>query len=99
VESCLTSNVLTKAVSELHVHPSRAFLESGLALTLSTDGVTMTDTTLSAEYHKAHTELGFSAAQIIACIETGFLNSFQPPDVRRAMAEDAVRKARQILNA
>lgn len=95
----MSSNVLTRAVAGLAAHPARGFLEAGLALTLATDGVTMTDTSLSAEYHKAHTQLGFSPAQLLACIETGFLCSFQPPHVRAEMAEEAVRKARHILNA
>jgi adenosine deaminase len=99
VESCITSNVLTKAVATLGAHPSRSLLEAGVPLTLATDGVTMTDTTLSGEYLKAHTELGYSPAQLLACIEAGFLHSFQPPEVRRQMAEEAVTKARQILNA
>ncbi len=99
VESCVTSNTLTKAVGHISEHPAKSFVESGIALTLATDGVTMTDTTLSQEYHRAHTDLGFSAAQIVACIEAGFMNSFQPQHVRLQMAQEAVTKARHILNA
>jgi len=42
---------------------------------------------LSDEYWLAHTELGFTRAEIDRCILDGFANAFLPWPERRAMVE------------
>jgi adenosine deaminase len=65
----------------------RGYLDAGLAVTLCTDGWLMTGVSLSDEYWLAHTELGFTRAEIDRCILDGFANAFLPWPERRAMVE------------
>lgn len=86
VEACPTSNLLTKAIPSRHSHPAKKFLESGIRLTLATDGVLMTDTSLSREYFLAHTEGGLSRAQLVEALCNGFLAAFSPDAAELAAA-------------
>lgn len=97
VESCPSSNVLTKAVDSLGTHPLRGFLESGIVATLCSDGFTQTHTTLSNEYYLAHTEMRLTKELILKCIENGFMSAFQPLSVREGLAKEALAIANQVL--
>jgi adenosine deaminase len=85
IETNITSNVQTRAVARASEHPVRRYLDAGLALTLCTDGWLMTGITLSDEYWLAHTELGFTRAEIDRCILHGFANAFLPWPDRQVM--------------
>jgi adenosine deaminase len=87
IETNITSNVQTRAVSRASEHPVRGYLDAGLAVTLCTDGWLMTGVSLSDEYWLAHTELGFTRAEIDRCILDGFANAFLPWPERQAMVE------------
>jgi adenosine deaminase len=87
IEVNITSNVQTRAVARAAEHPVRAYLDAGLVVTLCTDGWLMTGVTLSDEYWLAHTELGFSRAEIDRCILDGFASAFLPWPERQAMLE------------
>lgn len=50
VESCVVSNLQTKAVRSLDQHPIRTFFEQGIAVTVNTDNMTCSNTTLSREH-------------------------------------------------
>jgi adenosine deaminase len=50
VEVCITSNVMTGAVSSVYEHPVREFLKQGLKVTINTDDPTMFNCTLNDEY-------------------------------------------------
>ncbi|MGN6391015.1 MAG: adenosine deaminase [Gemmatimonadales bacterium] len=85
IEINITSNVQTRAVARAAEHPVRAYIEAGLVVTLCTDGWLMTGVTLSDEYWFAHTELGFSRAEIDRCILDGFASAFLPWPERQAL--------------
>jgi len=87
IETNITSNVQTRAVARASEHPVRQYLDAALAVTLCTDGWLMTGVTLSDEYWLAHTELGFTRAEIDRCLLEGFANAFLPWPERRAMVE------------
>ena len=72
VEINLTSNLQTGAVARLADHPVRRYFDAGLNVTLCTDSWLMSGTTQSREYELAHTELGFSRAEIDRMILNGF---------------------------
>lgn len=50
LEMCPTSNVQTKAVPALSSHPIRTFFDRGLLVTVNTDNMTVSRTTLDHEY-------------------------------------------------
>lgn len=58
LEVCLTSNLQTRAVEG--VHPVKKMLEKGLCVTLNTDNMTVSDTTLEREYALAKEMFGLS---------------------------------------
>ena len=70
-------------------------MDCGVKVTLATDGVTMTDTTLSTEYHLAHTLCGLTATQLLQCIHNGFNSAFV--EDHEQMAKDAVEKASKMI--
>jgi adenosine deaminase len=85
IETNITSNVQTRAVSRAAEHPVRGYVDAGLAVTLCTDGWLMTGVTLSDEYWLAHRELGFTRAEIDRLILDGFANAFLPWPERQAL--------------
>lgn len=78
IETNITSNVQTHAVTAASKHPVRGYLESGLNVTLCTDGWLMAGVSLSDEYWLAHTALGLSREQIDRLILNGFAGAFLP---------------------
>ncbi|MFW8053835.1 adenosine deaminase [Vagococcus fluvialis] len=51
IESCPTSNVQTRAIDSLKEYPMREWLEKGVTFCINTDNKTVSNTTLSNEYH------------------------------------------------
>ena len=78
IEANITSNVQTRAVSRASEHPVRGYFDAGLNVTLCTDGWLMAGVSLSDEYWLAHTELGFTRAEIDRMILNGFEGAFLP---------------------
>jgi adenosine deaminase len=65
VEICLTSNLLTKAVSQLSEHPLRKFFDAGVLTVLCTDNPLMCNVSLSDEYFLAQNNFGFTPKEMI----------------------------------
>lgn len=59
LEMCPTSNVQTKAVAGMEDHPVLDYLREGLKVTVNTDNMTVSDTTVEREYRKLQ-ELGMT---------------------------------------
>jgi adenosine deaminase len=87
VETNITSNVQTRAVTSAADHPVRGYFDAGLNVTLCTDAWLMTGIRLSDEYWLAHTELGFTRDEIDQLILNGFAGAFLPWPQRRAMLQ------------
>jgi len=58
LEVCPTSNVRTRAVPSLEVHPWRTLVDAGVTVTLNSDDPGMFDTSLVGEYVVAHDTFG-----------------------------------------
>ncbi len=63
LEMCPSSNVQTKAVASLQKHPALDFLRQGLKVTINTDNMTVSDTTIEKEFRLLERELGMTAAE------------------------------------
>ncbi|MGH7510404.1 MAG: adenosine deaminase [Gemmatimonadales bacterium] len=85
VETNITSNVQTRAVTRPADHPVRSYFDAGVNVTLCTDGWLMAGVSLSDEYWLAHTELGFTREQIDQMILNAFAGAFLPWPERRAL--------------
>ncbi len=63
MEMCPSSNVQTKAVASLAEHPVLDFLRQGLCVTVNTDNMTVSDTTIEKEFGLLSRELGMTAEE------------------------------------
>lgn len=77
LEMCPSSNVQTKAVPSLGEHPVLAFLRQGLAVTVNTDNMTVSDTTIDREFRLLREELGMTPEErkvlLLNAAEAAFL--------------------------
>ncbi|MCA2979003.1 MAG: adenosine deaminase [Myxococcaceae bacterium] len=78
LECCPSSNVQTRAVTEMAAHPLKFYFDYGLRVTINTDNRLITDTTVSDEYWIAHKELGLSLEDLTTVIVSGFKSAFLP---------------------
>ena len=60
LEMCPSSNVQTKAVPSLSEHPVLSYLRHGLLVTVNTDNMTVSDTTIEREFRLLKEELGMT---------------------------------------
>jgi adenosine deaminase len=86
-EVCPTSNLQTRVVSSLALHPLPHMLDLGLRATVNTDDPSVCDTTLTDEYVVAVLEMGITIGQIRSTILTAIEGSFQPPEERARLTE------------
>ena len=95
LENCPTSNLCTGALAKqcgkpnasLADHPLPAFLERGLAVTLSTDDPALFHTDLLTEYSRV-ASLGLSDKQLLQLAEQSFSAAFLPPLEKRKLHDD-----------
>ena len=79
LEMCPSSNVQTKAVATLAEHPVLDFLRRGLKVTINTDNMTVSDTTIEKEFGLLSRELGMTAEErkklLLNAADAAFLTS------------------------
>lgn len=78
LECCPSSNVQTRAVSDMQSHPLKFYFDYGLRVTINTDNRLITNTTVSREYWIAHKELGLSLEDLTTVMVSGFKSAFLP---------------------
>jgi len=92
LECCPSSNVQTRAVTDLKSHPLKFYLDYGLRVTINTDNRLITDTTCTQEYWIAHKELGLSLEDLTTVMVSGFKSAFLPfrekQDMLKAVNEE-----------
>lgn len=76
LELCPTSNVQTKAVPSLHEHPIRTFFDRGLAVTVNTDNMTVSGTTLDHEYALLKKNFHFTDQELEKMSRTALRGAF-----------------------
>jgi adenosine deaminase len=96
IETNITSNVQTRAVTRAAEHPVRTYFDAGLNVTLCTDGWLMAGVSLSDEYWLAHTELGFTRQEIDRMILNAFAGAFLPWPERQGLLDRARKKLEEI---
>ncbi|RJE86855.1 adenosine deaminase [Paenibacillus sp. 1011MAR3C5] len=64
LELCPISNLQTKAVDCLSSYPIRDYFDKGILVTVNTDNLTVSDTTITKEYELLHAKLGFSEEEV-----------------------------------
>ncbi|HWA78462.1 MAG TPA: adenosine deaminase [Polyangiaceae bacterium] len=90
LECCPSSNVQTGAVRDFKTHPLKLYFDLGLRVTINTDNRLITDTSVSKELYRVHTELGVPFSDIKSMIVAGFKSSFQPFHEKQALLRKVV---------
>lgn len=78
LEMCPSSNVQTRAVTEMKAHPLKFYFDYGLRVTINTDNRLITNTTSTKECWIAYKELGLSLEDLTVILVSGFKSAFLP---------------------
>jgi adenosine deaminase len=87
LDMCPRSNVQTRAVASLASHPIDRLLRKGLRVTVSTDGRTTSDTSVTGELERLRGQFGWGMAEFLAVQRNAAQAVFAPAAVRDALVE------------
>lgn len=87
LEICLTSNIQCKTQPSFKEHPAKKLLDMGARVTLNTDNMILSNTTLDKEYEIAMKETGFTYNDLIQCNINSIKASFMPEADKAAYIE------------
>ena len=90
LEICLKSNIQTRSIPSLEVHPFKYYLDQHLRVTLNTDNRLISDTTLTEEYLLAVNTFNLTLQDIRTIIINGFKSAFLPHNERRELIRKVV---------
>lgn len=90
LEICLNSNIHTKSISNLKIHPFPEYMKNHLRVTLNTDNRLISNTTLTREYLTAIEQYNLSAQEIRTVVINGFKSAFLPHLERRKLIKKIV---------
>jgi adenosine deaminase len=85
LEICLTSNLQTGVVRSVSHHPLLDFLDLGMNVTLNTDDPSVSDSTLTDEYHVAVQSLGVTYDDLRRMIRNAAASAFLSASRRREL--------------
>ncbi|SER56656.1 adenosine deaminase [Lentzea albida] len=91
LEVCPTSNVRTRQVASVEVHPVRQMLDAGVVVTLNTDDPPFFGATLEGEYLAVATALDLGPAEVARLAENAVLASFLPDSRKTSLREEIQR--------
>jgi adenosine deaminase len=96
LDLCPTSNWQAGIVPSIAAHPLARLHRAGVAVTLSTDDLTVSDVTLSEEYRRAMAEIGLRPAELWAidrrALDVAFADAATLDPLREAFDEWAARR-------
>jgi adenosine deaminase len=78
IECCLTSNLQTGAIDEIHQHPIVALRQGGIPVCLNTDDPGVSDIDLTHEYQVAHADLGIGPDELREILSRTVEHIFRP---------------------
>jgi adenosine deaminase len=85
LEMCPLSNVKTRSVASLKLHPLDRLLRKGLRVTVSTDGRTVCETTVTSEFERLAQHWGWGLQEFWQCQKNAAEAAFVTPEVRREL--------------
>ena len=85
LEVCPTSNIATRAVETLDVHPLRHFVEAGVPVTINSDDPPMFGTTLNEEYAVAAELLELDENGLAGLSRSAVAASYAPEQVKASL--------------
>ncbi len=82
LEMCVISNLITRAVDSLEVHPLKKFYDRGIPVTYNTDDMAVCDSTLEKEADLLLNRMGFTEADLQVMNENAIGAAFAPDSVK-----------------
>ena len=89
LELCPTSNLNTKVFDSLDRYPIDAFIRAGVSITVNTDNMSVSNTTLAKEFEKLSKVYSFTETELLNIVKTSISASFAN-DVIKQKAFDRV---------
>ncbi len=96
LEMCPISNIQTKASPSWSSYPIRDYFDRGLAVTVNTDNLTVSDTNLSKEYAILQERFGFRPSELRTLAMNGVDAAFLPDREKRELRAAMERAFRQL---
>ncbi len=93
LEICPTSNLATRAVESMDVHPLRTFVEAGVPITINSDDPPMFGTTLNQEYAVAAELLDLDESGLAGLVRAAVAASYAPEQVKAALLAEVAAYA------
>ena len=85
LELCPTSNLNTKVVDSIGQYPIRQLMDAGVAVTINTDNMTVSDTCIQHEYQLLADTFAFGDAQIKEFLYHAAEASFTTEDIKQLL--------------
>jgi adenosine deaminase len=85
LEMCPISNVKTRSVASIKMHPIDRLMRNGVRVTVSTDGRTVCENNLTAEFEQLAKHWGWGLGEFWACQKNAAEAAFVSGDVRREL--------------
>lgn len=89
LEMCPVSNIQTKAVPGWDAYPIRSFMEQGILVTVNTDNMTVSGTTMNLEYEMLAEHCGFTLQELaqlaVNSAEAAFLEGEEKEELKAAV--------------
>lgn len=96
LECCPTSNVQTGAVPDYGLHPVLKLLERGVSVTVNTDNMTVSDTTIKKEFALLQQYLGMTRVQEKQLLLNSVQAAFLPEGEKRELRKKVLGKFSEI---
>lgn len=87
LEICPTSNLQTNMYEKLAGHPVNALYQQGLSIGINTDGRTISDVTLTEEYHKLNATFNWQKAHLLQCNLNALEAAFVGKEIKAKIKE------------
>ncbi len=85
IEMCPISNMQTKAVKNIIEYPLREFLDNNIKVTINTDNITVSNTSLSKEFGFIQNNLGIRDEEIELLIKNSINSTFADDSVKHKL--------------
>jgi len=92
LEMCPVSNLQTKAAPDWTSYPIRDYVDKGIKVTVNTDNMTVSGTTITNEFAMLAEQFGFSAAEIGRLVLNGVDAAFLEPSEKAELRADCLRQ-------
>ena len=97
LECCVSSNLQTKAVTNIDDHPIKKLFDRGVITVPCTDNPTVSGVTLSGEYFLLQNKFGFNVEELVRMMDYGFRSAFVDETLKTRLRIEAITKTMKIL--